>query len=563
MNTFESIKNSMLWAAYGDALGFITELSDVKRLKYRTRGLGRVKGLIGWRRKLGGQYGVSIELPEGVYSDDTQLRLAVCRSIRKDGEFDFETFSKIEIPVFLAYGLGMGKGTKAAAESLKKKTVQWNTNFFKTPTHRYTDVGGNGAAMRIQPHVWTASSALSDEALIREIIRDSIITHGHPVGWVGAVFHGLILRQALIGGECPPPDIWDKILTKAKLIVNVCKEDKLLNHIWLPSWEKQAQTKLESAVEDTIDEMMGDIKTTNKILQETGIGLLREERDKEERYRSIAENIDAFNPAKRGSATKTALLATYIAYFFSGDPAKGIEICANTLDSDTDTIATMAGAILGTYSNSEPPQRVLDYDYLVSQAERLYEISCGRPKPQFFYPDLLHWNLPKSTIDFVGQLNNKEVALYGLGIINPLGEAITQKNATGSQYWRFYKASFNQTLLLKHREKLSNISPQSVPPNGIEDESMQLKDTFTKSEGVLINETPHFWPTRPQKQTQTNLPLEQGTLDRITDHIIKNGFNEKDIGKQLLSYAAEEDGLEKAIGFASIIVKAKKARLRK
>ena len=275
MNTFESIKNSMLWAAYGDALGFITELSDVKRLKYRTRGLDRVKELIKWRRKLGGQYGVSIELPKGVYSDDTQLRLAVCRSIKRDGKFDFETFSKIEIPVFLAYSLGMGKGTKAAAESLKKKTIQWNTNFFKTPTHRYTDVGGNGAAMRIQPHIWAASSALSDKALIREIIRDSIITHGHPVAWVGAVFHGLILRQALIGGECPPPDIWDKILTKAKIIVNVCKEDKLLNNIWFPSWEKQAQTKLESAVEDTIDKMMEDIKTINKILQETGACLLR------------------------------------------------------------------------------------------------------------------------------------------------------------------------------------------------------------------------------------------------------------------------------------------------
>ena len=49
----------------------------------------------------------------------------------------------------------------------------------------------------------------------------------------------------------------------------------------------------------------------------------------------------------------------------------------------------------------------------------------------------------------------------------------------------------------------------------------------------------------------------------MTDHIIKNGFNETEIGKYLLSLAEKEDGIEKAIVFSSIIVKARRARIKR
>ena len=74
--TLESIKRSSLWAAYGDALGFITELSDEFSVKKRTKGHSRVTALIPWTRRIGGQFGINIELPKGCYSDDTQLRLS-------------------------------------------------------------------------------------------------------------------------------------------------------------------------------------------------------------------------------------------------------------------------------------------------------------------------------------------------------------------------------------------------------------------------------------------------------------------------------------------------------
>jgi ADP-ribosylglycohydrolase len=104
----QSIRRSVLWAAYGDALGFITEMCNESSLLHRTRGKSRITGLIPWVRKVGGEFGIYVELPMGCYSDDTQLRLATSRSIRGDGSFDVETFSKIEIPVWLSYALGAG-----------------------------------------------------------------------------------------------------------------------------------------------------------------------------------------------------------------------------------------------------------------------------------------------------------------------------------------------------------------------------------------------------------------------------------------------------------------------
>jgi ADP-ribosylglycohydrolase len=100
-------RSSMMWAAYGDALGFISELADEKGLKRRTRGepLNRT---MPWRRRVGGRSGVEVELPAGCWSDDTQLRLAVARSIGPGG-FDVESFARIELSVWPAYALGGGR----------------------------------------------------------------------------------------------------------------------------------------------------------------------------------------------------------------------------------------------------------------------------------------------------------------------------------------------------------------------------------------------------------------------------------------------------------------------
>jgi len=558
MVEYKTIKNSMLWAAYGDALGFITEICNKETLKYRTNGISYVSSLIQWKRKIGGKYGVSVNLPTGCYSDDTQLRLSVCRSINNNGNFDFETFSKIEIPVFLAYGLGVGRGTKAAGESLQKKSVQWNTNFFKTKYSQYIYAGGNGAAMRIQPHV-LSSPQCSENELISKIMRDTIITHGHPVGWVGAVFHGLTLHHCLIHGKCPDLNQWKLIASKAKKISLVCSNDPLLKDIWLPTWEKEAEKNIEEGVEEAVSDLISDILKIKQLIEDNSINNPTSIDGDTNTYYSVANAINALDPSVRGSGAKTALLATFVGYYFSKNPMKGIEVCGNTLGSDTDTIASMAGALLGACSNAEPPQRVLDQEYIEHQALRLYDISSGKKVKPFSYPDLLHWGLPKSQVDFIGIFNNK-FAISGLGEVSPSGEKITHKMGNNLYIWQFAQTSFGQTLLLKYREKLNPLKSHLIPVK-YNSEIGQKKEPSAWALDQSMRKTEQANTSLTTMKTQSRLPFKTNTLDEITNLLIKDGFNETEIGRQLLKFAESNDGLEKAIAFAAIIVKAKRARL--
>src|ERR1044071_4951659 len=81
------VLNSALWAAAGDALGWITELSRGEGGVQHRPGLNSVTRPVPWVRTIGGRHGPRVDLPAGTYSDDTQLRLAVSRSIRGNGSF--------------------------------------------------------------------------------------------------------------------------------------------------------------------------------------------------------------------------------------------------------------------------------------------------------------------------------------------------------------------------------------------------------------------------------------------------------------------------------------------
>ena len=109
--------DSAMWAAYGDALGFITEGTDARGVNRRLA--GKTLGPVTWRRKLGYK-GPEVELPAGAYSDDTQLRLATSRAI-SDGQFDVESFALCELPLWPAYALGGGRGSLDARATPRKR----------------------------------------------------------------------------------------------------------------------------------------------------------------------------------------------------------------------------------------------------------------------------------------------------------------------------------------------------------------------------------------------------------------------------------------------------------
>jgi ADP-ribosylglycohydrolase len=71
-------------------------------------------------------------------------------------------------------------------------------------------------------------------------------------------------------------------------------------------------------------------------------------------YDLAVERLDARKPESRGSGTKTSVLATFLAARSDlSQPFETIALAANSLGSDTDTIGTMAGAIIGACTSVE------------------------------------------------------------------------------------------------------------------------------------------------------------------------------------------------------------------
>ena len=226
-------QRSALWAAYGDALGWISELTDANGLARRTGGTPLEKP-VAWRRRIGGRSGVTVTLPQGCYSDDSQLRLATSRAIRSDG-FDVEAFSKVELPVWLSYALGGGKSTTSAALNLTKSSAVWYANRFKG----WTNSGGNGAAMRIQPHVWATRFPRDGATFLPDVVRNSICTHSHPTGLMGAALHALTLAHAMDKGSLPSPDdLWGIAKEAARLPEIVAGDFNIAN--WRTAFENEA-----------------------------------------------------------------------------------------------------------------------------------------------------------------------------------------------------------------------------------------------------------------------------------------------------------------------------------
>ena len=103
--------------------------------------------------------------------------------------------------------------------------------------------------------------------------------------------------------------------------------------------------------------------------------------------------LGGLSPTQRGSGLKSALFALAASWLFRNDGAdETILTIANFLSSDTDTIATMAGALVGAYySESTPSGAIQDVEYLILEAKRVNAISGGGNAESFEYPDLLTW----------------------------------------------------------------------------------------------------------------------------------------------------------------------------
>ena len=446
-------RNSMLWAAYADALGFISELVDHKGLKRRTKGT-ELDRLMEWRRRVGGRGGVDVVLPAGCWSDDTQLRMAVSRTITHHG-FDIETFSRIELPVWPAYALGGGRASKAAAKNLGKPGALWYANTFPG----WSNAGGNGAAMRIQPHVWSSRN-LTDDYLL-DVIVDSVCTHGHPRAIVGACFHASTLAHCLRVGTVPDIAISDKIAAGMRHVVHLIEDHPTLGSTWIGLWERETGQQFREVWHDTVDELRTAIShvssDSNAADGTTGA------------YQDICDRLGLDAANQRGSGILTTVAAVALAAI-SQSAHEGIVAAANAVGTDTDTIATMAGALLGACDRAgQPPEEPLDSDYLLSESDRLVAISQCQTVRNQPYPDTLTWAAPQTQADALVR-DDKGLAVEGLGPVTEL-ETSAVRTPRNDFAWQWVRTDFGQTLLIKRRTAVrflgagNNLEPPPAPVN--------------------------------------------------------------------------------------------------
>ena len=431
------IGRSSLWAAYGDALGWISELTDSKGLKRRTGGES-LERPIPWKRRVGGRSGVQAALPQGCYSDDSQLRLATARSIRASG-FDVEAFAKVELPVWVSYGLGGGRSTTAAAANLSNGKSVWWANRFKG----WTNSGGNGAAMRVQPHVWAAPPPHHPETYLMDVVRNAICTHSHPVGLIGAVLHARCLGHVMRTGRLPSAADLEAVLNQVSELPGRIKEDsELLN--WLAAFEAAASPFV-PAWKDAVEEAC---RALGRIVS---IRASSTDDSPEVQYTRLLDALGLRSPELRGSGMLTALAAVGLTWI-EARPKEAMRIAANALGSDTDTIATMAGALLGSIADEEPQVEVLDAALFRDEARRLAQLAHGDKPSPHQYPDLLHWSPPKSRSDVLARYGDDGLFVQGLG----RAKALLDKPilSAGQFKWQWVKLELGQTLLIKRRREL-------------------------------------------------------------------------------------------------------------
>jgi ADP-ribosylglycohydrolase len=368
-------KGSIKLSAIGDALGWMTEFEKSTQSLNEKFGTERIESFHTWTKQVGGRfYGFIDTIKAGSYSDDTQLFLAVARSIKKDGSLDHNYFAKTELANWLDYARGGGRTVKTAADKIQRKSTKWFNNFYNFKVngenYDYKESGANGAAMRVLP---IALANLGNiEKIKEETFCNSIITHGHPRAILGAMLYGYAVNQIIVYRT---EDFnWENYLTQIGLDFPKKFELSFSNKMeikeWLKEWNKANNKTFQSVYDDTIIETQNYLRFV---------------------YQSIKQNLSVqetlkklgcFDPATKGSGTATVIAGIYLTTKFHDKPLEAVIEAVNALGSDTDSIAAFTGGLVGAlHGHNIIPDKwksVQDIEYLDKIAERLLAISEDR-----------------------------------------------------------------------------------------------------------------------------------------------------------------------------------------
>jgi len=341
-------------SAIGDALGWSNEL----RASNTNKKAKPISDYIEWTRYSGGRFWSHTEkILAGEYSDDTQMNLAVARSLLSGKPWE-KHFTTVELPYWLEYERGGGGALKRAAKLWEKGTPPWRGT--SADLNSYYFAGGNGAAMRVLPHIiWGLKKEFNEIAC--DVAKNAMLTHGHPRAILGALCYSYALwflfrkNDTLLFGELISAVIeaqneWGKF-------------PEILNGDWFET-AKRGQDYAE-VWRTTVDNMVSQLRFTANAIEK---GALDSETE-------TLNMLGCFDKKINGAGDIAAVVAIYYFSKYANNPVLGIKSAANAIGTDTDTISSMVGGLLGalmgmTWIPSEW-KIVQDYECLVRVAEFL------------------------------------------------------------------------------------------------------------------------------------------------------------------------------------------------
>src|SRR6185312_1936129 len=334
-------------AAAGDALGWPHEMP--RRVRHQREGSGDRQQIFSpWQRRSGGRFMPHEEtINAGEYSDDTQLLLCTARSIVRGADW-LTHFAYVELPTWSAYERGAGGTTGGTVKSWLNGEFPWSRKYDIERRQKYFNAGGNGVAMRIIAHSLGGARSNDFRGIAQAIVLNGVCTHGHPRALLGALLYGYVAWKAfqnfrtlpygfLIESAIAESQKWAVLPVFEGVLKSWIAEAESLEIDYSASWQRTV-LELQHLLQKALDGiragvLVDDLKTL--------------------------EQLGCFDSSVKGAGTITAVGSIFLASRYAPDPARGIHFAANLEGSDTDTLASMTGALLGITSGIDWLQQFL------------------------------------------------------------------------------------------------------------------------------------------------------------------------------------------------------------
>lgn len=326
---------SFLSSVIGDVLGWPQEQDSNNTYKSYKKN----KDFQSWQRVAGSRFHKHIEtMNAGEYSDDTQLTIATARSLLSEKEW-YNNFVQVELPFWLNYERGGGTSTKKACKSWMKSVAPWKSKDSKF-VHEYFHSGGNGAVMRIMPHVFQHSE--NKKLIARDVFKNALATHGHPKALVSSLVYAMSLNYLLhLNKRLEYGEIVDYLINNCldwSSIPNLGKMDE-----WYEMARKVYGQSYSEVWKIEVDSIIGNLY---QIKSELNKGLMSN-------TQKTLEEIGCFKSSINGSGSVTILSAIYIFSKYATSPQTAIMEAAFFKNADTDTLASIVGGLFGILYGTE------------------------------------------------------------------------------------------------------------------------------------------------------------------------------------------------------------------